>query len=69
MKLMDLLLIVNDGQTIEIVSNDTGEVLFPEIECSEFIGTVEYWDDPAWEATVMDVNCYNSVLTICIEEV
>lgn len=59
--------VINDGQLVEIVDNNTGEVLFPEIEAVEFTEVTDY-GDPAWELIVVDVNCYGNVLTICIDQ-
>lgn len=66
MPLGELLYVVNDGQLIEIVDSDTGEILFPETECSEFMETITEPDDTILEVLVEDINCYNNVLTICV---
>lgn len=66
MTLMELLEVVNEGQLIDIEDANTGELYVYDTECEEFILNSEE-DDSIFDATVMDVNCYANVLTICIE--
>ena len=63
MTLEELLMVVNESTMIDIVDADTGEV-YIHGDASEMKSNAMPGFD---EAEVMDVNCYGSRLTICID--